>query len=415
VAKGSLWGLSLKTNNHQRFFFIIVVLAIIIKLSLFVFATMTAPQGKLLPDSHGYLKLSEMLSSKGVFASQDSSGNLIFETFRTPGYPLFLAVFHGLMKIPLDGIILIQIAMTLLTAFTIYKTALIVEPKIAFLSTAIILLDPPITIFSMTILTESLFLLLISIFMYLFVLYLKTTNSRAPLKVPYYYLSLSALVLVAAAYVRPIGYYLGLIVAPFIFYVNKRENLTRSITHAIIFLAVTYGLLFVWQYRNYVMCGDFAFSSVEKADLSSMGLFKSYARNADIHTKGMAPLTYYVNTSFRCLMSIMTRPGNFKYFQCEPLNLGSFVFSYPWMIFWLSGFILGLINLKRNKFFQFMGLAIFYFTATSIIGVMWCVGERFRVPIMPFIAIISAYGWTIFIDAFRHKYFVADCARKPFT
>jgi hypothetical protein len=43
------------------------------------------------------------------------------------------------------------------------------------------------------------------------------------------------------------------------------------------------------------------------------------------------------------------------------------------------------------KYFQLF--TILYFTIVSIAGGMWVVGERFRVPIMPFIAVISAYGW----------------------
>jgi len=133
------------------------------------------------------------------------------------------------MNIPLDGIILMQIAMVLLAAFVTYKTALQIEPRIAFLSAAIILFDPPITIFSLTILSESLFLLLIAVFMYFFVIYLKGKNTG--------HLALSAIFLALAAYVRPVGYYLGFVLPLFILYVNRSDNLWKSLRHALIFFS----------------------------------------------------------------------------------------------------------------------------------------------------------------------------------
>ena len=372
-------------NKKNRLFFSIIILALIIKLSLFAFAAINAPQGKMLPDSHSYLKLSDMLASKGVFATQDENGTLTYDTWRTPGYPLFLVIFHSLIKIPLDGIVFLQIVMTLLAAFITYKTALLIEPKIAFLSAVIILFDPPITLFSLTILTEPLFLLLISIFMYLFTLYLKGKKTG--------YLILSAIVLAAATYVRPITYYLGFIIPFLIIYVKRRENFRKYIGHALIFVVVVYSLLGIWQVRNYVRCHDAGFCSAERFDLSNQGLFGSYARNADPYTKGMAPLPYYISVSFRSLVSLITRPGNFKYFECEPLTIAGLIIGYPWMVFWLSGFIIGAMRMRRSIYIQFMLFATLYFIIASIGAQMWIMGTKLRVAMMPFIAIISAYGW----------------------
>ena len=371
-------------KNHNLFFSIVVI-ALIIKLSLFAFAAIHAPEGKLLPDSIGYLRLSDTIVSKGVFAARDEAGNLTYETFRTPGYPLFLAIFHGFGKIPLDGIVFLQIAMTLLTALITYKTALEIEPKIAFLSAAIILLDPPITIFSLTILTESLFLLLISLFMFNFVRYLKNRNLNSAIY--------SALTLALATYVRPVSYYLGFAIALFMIYASRNKGFKRALTNAAIFTLIVYSILGIWQVRNYIRRNDPAFSRAGKDNICSKGLFKSYSRNIDPYTKGMAPLPYYVNVSFRSLMSLMTRPGNLKYFKSDILTSVGKVLAYPWMVFWLAGLIWGIIKTRHSIYTQFMLLVIVYFVVTSIGALMWDVCERLRVPMMPFIAIISAYGW----------------------
>lgn len=375
--------------KQSRYIIFIITLAVLIKLSLFAFAAIHAPQGKIMPDSPYYLKLGEMLASRGILATQDGQGIYIYEMLRTPGYPLFLAIFHNLMKISLDGIVLLQIAMTLLAAFIIYKTALEIDKRIAFLSAVIILFDPPITIFSLLLLTETLFLLAVSLFMLTFMLYLKYKKIS--------FLMLSALTLAAATYVRPISYYLGFVIAVFIIYVNGRENIKKALLHTLIFILIVYSLIGIWQVRNYVRFHEFTFSSIEGEDLAGQGLFKSYMRNKDPYTKGMAPLPYYVSVSTRCLMSLMTRPGNLKYFQSDILTGTGKVLAYPWMAFWVLGFIRGIIKTGRNIYLQMMLLTILYFIVVSIGGVMWCVGERFRIPMMPFIAIISAYGWMSFL------------------
>ncbi|MDP3791637.1 MAG: hypothetical protein Q8R38_06310 [Candidatus Omnitrophota bacterium] len=120
--------------QNKRYILIIIAIALVIKLSLFLFAAIHAPQGKLLPDSYGYLKLSDMLTTKGVFATQNENGALTYEMFRTPGYPLFLAILNGILKIPLDGVVLLQIAMTFIMAFIVYRATLEIDQKIALLS-----------------------------------------------------------------------------------------------------------------------------------------------------------------------------------------------------------------------------------------------------------------------------------------
>ncbi|MFA5255534.1 MAG: glycosyltransferase family 39 protein [Candidatus Omnitrophota bacterium] len=373
-------------DKRNRLFFSVLVIAVMIKLSLFAFTATTIPQSKIQPDSDSYIKTAAMLASKGLFASQDGEGVLKYESFRTPGYPVFLATLNGIMKIPFNGIILIQIAMTILTAFIVYRTALEIDHKIALLSAVIILLDPPITIFSMMILTETLFLFLTALFMLFFTLYLKRRRIV--------FIALSALTLAFAVYVRPIGYYLGFAIALFMIYVNRKKGLRKASYHAFIFVLIVYSLIGAWQVRNYIRCDNIAFSSLERSNFAGIGLLKSYARNNDPYTKGLNPPAYYANVSFRCLMSLMTRPGNLKYFRSDLLTIVGKILAYPWMVFWITGFIWGAAKIRQNVYYQFIFFAALYFIIISICGAMWTVGERFRVPIMPFIAIISAYGWS---------------------
>ena len=110
--------------------------------------------------------------------------------------------------------------MTFFAAFITFKVANLIDPKLSYLSASIVLLDPPSTIFSLMLLTDTIFLSLMSLFILTFIIYLKTEKK--------YFLILSALLLAVAVYFRPIGYYLGIGVTLFIIYsLFKNQPLER--------------------------------------------------------------------------------------------------------------------------------------------------------------------------------------------
>ncbi len=385
-----IWGIETHVRpkfdmRNKKYFLIVVGTAIVIKISLFLFASIHTPQSKFLPDSFEYLKTSEMLTSKGAFAVPDVSGSLRYELNRAPGYPFFLAILHGFMGISLNGIILIQILLTILAAFVTYKTAIRIDPKLGFLSAGIVLCSIVVSVFSLMILTETLFLFLMTLFMFEFVQYLKSGDVKA--------LVMSSLMLVMATYVRPGSYFLGFVMVCFIVYANVSNNIKKTILHALVFLVVVYGLLGIWQVRNYMIFGNAAFSSIFQEDPLRIGLYKSYLRNTDPSTQKMGPISYYINVTWRCFLSIMTRPGSFKYLHWHALTIFGKVVGYPLVVFWMTGLVYGIAKAGRNVCYRFLSVVIIYFICGSIISEMWFVGERFRMPVVPFIAIISAYGW----------------------
>ena len=102
---------------------------------------------------------------------------------------------------------------------------------------------------------------------------------------------------------------------------------------------------------------------------------------------------YYVKMVSGSLVSFMTRPGSLKYFGSPVLTAMGKVLAYPFMVFWMVGFIAGVVKTGRNITYQFLLLIIAYFLLGSAVVVTSAVGDRFRVPVVPCIAMISAYGW----------------------
>ena len=316
---------------------------------------------------------------------QNSNGRIIPQLMRTPGYPVFLAITHNLMKIPLSGVVFLQVLLTILVAWIVYKTALQIDSRVVFLSAIIILFDLPITVFSLKILTETLFLLLVSIFIYTFTRYLKTGKTGL--------IILSSLAMVMATYTRPISYYLGGTVAIFIIYANVLKNFKKVFRQALIFLVIVYGLIGLWQIRNYRCCNEKFITTIARTNFQYYGLIKGPQNNFN-----------YAYESWRSLLSLMTRPGTLKYFNSKPLAITAKVLAYPWMVLWMIGFLAGVYKIRRNIYYQFLLLVIIYFVGVSVFNLSFGVSERFRVPIVPCIAIISAYGWlNLFNRAFKNK------------
>jgi len=372
--------------KNRNKYFIIIAIAVLLKFFLFAFLANHAPQNRFQADSADYLETAQVLTSHGAFAKTNPDGSLRYEFYRTPGYPVFLAFLQGFAKFSVNGVIFVQILLTLLAAWIACKTARLIDPKIVFLSWLIVLYDPPVTIFSLMILAETLFLILMAVFMFIFIKYLR--NGKISLII------LSALVLVLATYVRPISYYLGALVTIFIIYASIRaKSFKKAIIHALVFLVIVYSLLGVWQERNYKRFGQKYFCNVVLDGYKYFGLYKSYSRNKDTEAKGLSPVSYYTSVTWRSFISLMTRPGPFKYFKSQILSGVGRVLAYPWMVFWVISFIFGIVKMRGNIYCQFILLVTLYFIAASIGGVSLLVGERFRVPMVPFIAIISAYGW----------------------
>ncbi len=367
----------------NKIFIILIAIAILLKLSLFIFAELHAPQAKFLIDTKWYLDSAEGLADYGAFARLENS-ELQYEFYRTPGYPFFLYLFHFLFKVPLAGIIFLQIILSVAGAYFVYRTAALIDPRLSKLSALIILFDPAITIHSLLLLSETLFLFFISLGAWLFIKYLKENQLSA--------LLWTALALVAATYVKPISYYLGFFLALFMFVKLSRTNLKKFLGHTLFFLLIVYVCLGIWQYRNYTHFKRPLFCSANSpSDVKSYGLAGKYAREGNI--QGTLPLHYYSQETARCLLELLTNPGSFKYFNSDPLKKLGKVIGYPWIILVMIGFVAGLTKIKRETALQFLALIAFYFITTSILAAPEDIDSRFRIPMMPFAAGLSAYGW----------------------
>jgi 4-amino-4-deoxy-L-arabinose transferase-like glycosyltransferase len=179
------------------------------------------------------------------------------EVDRTPGYPLFLAA-TSLAGPALAA--LAQIALGLLCVWLVARLARAVfaSERVALCAAWLFAFEPVAVIYSVRLLSETLFLLFLLLSLERLVVFLQARSLRA--------LALGGLALTAAIFVRPVGYFLpfALIALFFILFWQEKRWLAWSLA---VLLATTLPWLALWQIRNRVETGFGGFSSIAARNL----------------------------------------------------------------------------------------------------------------------------------------------------
>ena len=170
----------------------IVLIALALRLALFMVGPFANLERAMEPDSQRYLTLADnlvehrqfalatedglvhvpldaMRRARGELPIPDSSG-LTAETFRTPGYPLLLAVVKAL-RLPLETVLLIQCLLSSASVGLLYLfvKALLGSPRTASWAAALLAIHPADIVAANTFLSETLFTTLLLLGLWLVV------------------------------------------------------------------------------------------------------------------------------------------------------------------------------------------------------------------------------------------------------
>jgi hypothetical protein len=228
-------------------------------MSLFCYIVLTTKDYKELytPDTNSYVRAALTLVSSGSF-----NRNNVAEIVRTPGYPILLIPGILLNKIEFTAVI-IQIFLSCLSIILVYKITLIIfnnNYKLSLLSAFLYAIEPLSIIYSLRLMSESLFVFLLLISLYYFILYLKYNRLWS--------LIVSSIILAATVYVRPISYFLPLGLSIILLYNLTKVRQKKSLfVHIIIYFTITYGIVGLWQIRNKILAGYSGFSAVTDVNL----------------------------------------------------------------------------------------------------------------------------------------------------
>ena len=207
-------------------------------------------------DTASYVNAANNILKSGFF-SQDG---IAPDYFRTPGYPIFLAIIYML-----GGnntvVAIVQIVLSTVGIYLIYKTLLLLKtPKnLALTGTALLIFDLTLQEYASIILTESLFAFFLVSSLYFFVKFIVSGRQSFSCFLAF------TISLNYALLIRPILMYFNLLVtvALFIFFILKKVQLKQAAAFFLCFAVVFIG----WSYRNYRYSSVFVYSIVRNYNL----------------------------------------------------------------------------------------------------------------------------------------------------
>ncbi|MDX9755714.1 MAG: glycosyltransferase family 39 protein [bacterium] len=411
----------------------------------FLYNTVVPLDALLTGDIPLYLELADSLYEQGQFGTVGPEGftpNLL----RTPGYPAFIVAIRLLVGNSLIPLLLVQAILSGVICFLVYWLARRRCPEpFALLAAMVVAVDPATIHHTLLPLTESLFTLAL-VFAVIALVRWKSSVSL-------YWLAGSALGLSATVLIRPISMYLVIPLLPFVWRTERswQKTLLYPILWLILFLAPMAG----WTLRNAVVAGVPTYCSISsysfllyrgagvKAKLEGIPFMEAqsllkqemaeaqaasplplrdylqavkqkglnyviqhpivYAR---VHLEGMVRALFGPAVCYLSWRLGGTQEGLGILTALENGNLREGLASLPYARLGVSivelGFSLALIGFSvwavwrasrgRDWELVLMGVVCLYFILIS--GGPEA-GARFRVPIIPFLAVLSSYAFSL--------------------
>jgi hypothetical protein len=334
---------------------IILCSAFLIRLIYFGFVFLRNPDGIYVFDSYGYWQIAFNLREYGVF-SQSYQLPLEPDYYRTPLYPFFIIMseFIGTEGI---SIILAQVILAVLTCYFTFKMSLAITASryISCVSAFIIAIDIPSIVMNTLVLTETLFTFVLIVSVYTFIRFVQTKNLKQ--------LFLSALFCGAAILCRPIGFFVPFLFAFFLL-ISERKQLLKIMRPLLIFSVTVF---ITKPCRAYI-------------DIQLGNWGTNY---------NTIPKDYPI----------------FKYLfeHNSKLTITLVIFQLILLAVLYLAILFGAVYLKQGgKMFYFLLLLLLIFCFANL--TMPSIAEsRFRVPVMPYIAILSASGMYFLREKFGKK------------
>jgi 4-amino-4-deoxy-L-arabinose transferase-like glycosyltransferase len=207
------------------------------------------------PDTHTYLGPAQSLIDQGKLLRGNEP-----EIVRGPGYPLLLALGQSLGHLETTTIA-VQIFLSAASVYLVYRLALHVtaRSKAALASAWLYAIEPLSVMYCGFLLSETLFTFLLLAFALCLLHFARTAQSHA--------LILAAMLLAGSTFVRPVSYFLPVVVAAAIVAIGPKVCWPRRLVYACVFLATCTAPLAAWQVRNARSAGYSGFSAITDQNL----------------------------------------------------------------------------------------------------------------------------------------------------
>ncbi len=219
---------------------------------LFSIPLFNAPDRVRLIENNTYLDLAENLVARGVYTGTERED---LDLVRTPIYPYFIAVILELSNSQLQYLALVQILLSAGTCLLIYLgTRLLFNEPTALAAAWLFALDPNALYFSLTALTETLFVLWLALALYLLAKYVSSKQLK--------WIFGSAIFIGVATLTRPIAVWLIPIWTACSLWPLRAETPRKKVLTGAGIVALAWFVFLPWQLRNYAVSGQFSLSPV---------------------------------------------------------------------------------------------------------------------------------------------------------
>jgi hypothetical protein len=252
-------------NIKNKAILFALILSLIIKCSLFIYF-LNIDLFPLAGDQSKYWKLSEKIFSQEIFFNKE------FGTMRVPLYPAFLAIIK-LVSNNIYSIIFVQLLISFVNFFLIYKIGNLFSKDIAKISILLAVINLNLINGSIFVLTEAIFLPFFLSFIYFF---LKDIEENKNNKL-FLSIFLSAIFLGISTLIRPLAYYFFILI--FITFVKK--DFILNLKKFLIFIFVFSIVLSPWCFRNLHLFGYYKLTNSTGPNLTGYYLPYLESNNND--------------------------------------------------------------------------------------------------------------------------------------
>lgn len=384
-------------RKDTKILFLIIGLGLIIRV---FYVLIMAPNSIIFPDGIQYEEIAKNLLKGEGFSI--GTGSYPYQHNRAPAYPTFIAFIYLFFGTNIAWIKIAQSFLSVLTILPIYGLGMMIfDRRVALTASFIMAIDPFFIFFTGLILGEILFMAFLS--SSLFFLYVGVRDNK------YFLLAGGSLLMGLAILTRA-----SLLLFPVFILIwillEKRDNIKGALSFFAFFIIMVVFTLLPWSIRNYSVYNSFVPVTIG----SGITLYEGNNPMADggagydrlpALDASLSPLERDNSYKAMAIRFINENPGKFirlavvKFKRLwniipnyEEYRSGKYIIisllSYvPILVFGIIGIIL---SLKKDRKVLFLLLPIIYYTGLQ----MFFIGSlRYRVPIMPFFIIISAYGF----------------------
>ncbi len=200
-------------------------------------------------DAIGYQELALNILDKCEF-KLDGERN----SFRTPGYPLFIAGIYGIFGAKPYIVLIFQILLNILSIYLLYSIVeKLFNASAAFWAAIFFAIDPITILYTCEMFSETLLVFMLLLALWILLLALDSKSWRL--------FVLSGLIFGYSALTKPIAIYIFLIVVAIIF-VSNGLSLKQKTFSSIAFIIGFSIFVLPWMYRNYKAFERFSFCSL---------------------------------------------------------------------------------------------------------------------------------------------------------